>query len=200
MSDQEQLWQGQFGTSYHQRNKQTDRLGFWLDVLKQAPMRGIDSVLEVGAGQGDNLAALRLLNHRAKFTGCEINPAAAEAMRNRGFAVLEGSFLGHHVLPKADLVITRGFLIHVPEQDLMRTLKRMHDAANFYICIAEYYSPVRREIPYRGYANALWADDFALRLLKSFDDLKLLDYGFHYHLDGGHDLTWFLLEKRADVS
>jgi spore coat polysaccharide biosynthesis protein SpsF len=50
-------------------------------------------------------------------------------------------------------------------------------------------------INYRGNDNALWTDDFAKRIMELHPDLKLVRYGFKYHVDGGHDLTFFLLEK-----
>lgn len=195
MNSQEEFWQGQFGDSYHQRNHSTDRMGFWLEAL-QGVMTECSSVFEPGAGRGDNLVSLRIMNPTGRFTGLEVNHQACELMRKRALNVLEQPFNELKVMTKHDLVITRGFLIHVPDNALEATLYRLYQIAKKYICIAEYYSPERRQILYRGYENALWADDFALKLLRCYPDLKLKNYGFRYHLDGGHDLTWFLLEKK----
>jgi pseudaminic acid biosynthesis-associated methylase len=194
MSSQEDFWKGDFGNAYHQRNPTTDRMGFWLEAL-QGIVSEVTSVFEPGAGRGDNLASLRIMNPTGRFTGMEINAQACELMRKRGLNVLEGAFNELKVMTKHDLVITRGFLIHVPDAALDATLYRIHAIATKYICLAEYYSPERRQVAYRGYENALWLDDFALQMLKTYPDLKLKKYGFMYHLDGGHDLTYFLMEK-----
>ena len=201
MNEQERLWQGAFGNHYHLRNEFVDRRTFWELIIANIDFFGgsiapIKSVLEVGAGKGENLVALRELIPECCFTGAEINSLAAEIMRGKGFSVLEGA--ANSVLPSGgayDLVITRGFLIHVPSEDLCFTLKNLYAVSSRYICIAEYYSPVRREISYRGHAQALWTDDYTKRLMDLFPKLKLMAYAFCYHIDGGDDLTWFLLEK-----
>lgn len=198
MNEQEKLWHGQFGTAYHERNQPTDRLDFWTDALRSVHQR-IISAIEFGAGQGDNLAALRCLIPNGHLSGVEINPDAAAHMRRRKFHVINSSVHGIKQLVQRDLVLTRGFLIHVPPGELLSTYALMHRTAKKYICLAEYYSPQRRVVPYRGNENALWAADFAGELMQCYKDLKLIDYGFHYHLDGGDDLTWFLMEKAQEV-
>ena len=52
-------------------------------------------------------------------------------------------------------------------------------------------------LDYRGNKDKLFKRDFAGELISKYD-LKLVDYGFNYHLDTYHtndDSTWFLLEK-----
>jgi len=195
MNRQETLWHGDFGREYHLRNSQIDRAGFWNEILATGIDLPVASVLELGAGQGDNLSALRSLFPEAKLTGVDINPLAVELMRDRGFEAIEGSI--HSVkLPKADLVFTRGTLIHVQPNYLPRTYADIHAAALRYIVLAEYFSPEPREIPYRGKGAALWARDFMGDMLSQFSDLTLVDYGFVYK-GAGHDesLNWFLAEK-----
>jgi spore coat polysaccharide biosynthesis protein SpsF len=65
--------------------------------------------------------------------------------------------------------------------------------------LAEYYSPSRVEIKYRGHKNKLFKRDFAGEMLDQFSDLSLTDYGFVYHRDEfpQDDINWFLLEKAA---
>lgn len=195
MNEQEKLWKGEFGNAYHDRNHTQYRLDFWIRVLKQIPFE-IKSVLELGAGKGDNLAALHLLIPAGRFTGVEINAKAAESMRSRNISVIQGAIKDVKLtIPMHDLVLTRGLLIHIPEEDLPEIFSVMYMAAKRYICIAEYFSTQRREVNYRGYAGALWTDDYAGRLMDQYPGLKLRDYGFHYSRDGGQDLTWFLMEK-----
>lgn len=196
MNRQETLWHGDFGREYHMRNSRIDRVGFWREIVTAGLDGEIKSVLELGAGQGDNLSALReLLPESTTLTGVDINPLAVEIMRDHGLTAIEGS--AHSVkLPPSDLVVTRGFLIHVQPNYLPRTYADIHAAANRYIVIAEYFSPEPREIPYRGKGAALWARDFAGDMLAQFSDLVLVNYGFVYKGEG-HDesLNWFLLEK-----
>lgn len=196
MSDQEKLWSGQFGDSYHERNVAKSRLEFWTRVVGKIIM-GVNSVTEFGAGKGENLAALSTLCPTARFSAVEINKKACEHLADKGVTVFnQAANTIHRITPQQDLIISRGFLIHIPEFQLDDILTIMYRSSQRYICIAEYYSPERREINYRGYPNALWTDDYAGRLMKKYPrTLRLLDYGFSYHLDGGDDITWFLMEK-----
>lgn len=197
MNENERLWAGDFGNAYHARNKsQQSRMDFWSTAVGSV-LHHIKSVTELGAGCGDNLVAMRCLIPAGRYVGVEINHKACEVMKKRKLTVIEAAVTSALHIPSADLVITRGFLIHVPEHDLDTTLKLLYAASSRFICIAEYFSPVRREVVYRGYPSALWTDDYARRLMELFPNLKLLDYGFVYHSDGADDLTWFLLEKKS---
>jgi len=197
MNDQEKLWAGEFGNAYHERNALQYRLEFWLNVLRKVNDQPIQSVLEVGAGKGDNLRTLQTLYPEARYAAIEINVKACEAMRDLGITVFNcPSTTLNTVNPKQDLVISRGFLIHVPEQDLGATLRLLFTSSARYIFIGEYFSPERREIMYRGYPNALWADDYAGRMMAMYPGkLAIVDTGFAYSGNGGDDITWFLLEK-----
>jgi pseudaminic acid biosynthesis-associated methylase len=203
MNKQDELWQGKFGDQYHMRNVDKNRMAFWYDIIVNSILDDneiyIGSVLEFGAGKGDNLDALREIYSDLVLTGIEINHSAAEIMRHRGFNVIEGSAL-EVVPPEADLVITRGFLIHVAPENLPVMYQKIYDTSNKYICLAEYYSPEPRAISYRGNDEALWCRDFASDMMAQYPDLVLLDYGFDYRGDGGDDLTWFLLAKDSDDS
>lgn len=203
MNKQEKLWQSGFGTEYHQRNPFEDRTSFWADVLGEDVLRDAFSVLEPGAGKGENLCAIRGLREAGgiqmqdwQLTGIEVNKVAFEELRKQGIVAHNNAFLN---VPLDDnsynLVITRGFLMHVPTMALQATLAKIYNASSKYICLVEYYSPVRREVEYHGHGSALWLDDFAGKIMTMYPNLKLLDYGFKYHKDNGYDLTYFLLEK-----
>lgn len=204
MNKQEKLWQGAFGTEYHQRNKPENRMSFWSQILGPQVLRDAWSVLEPGAGKGENLTAIRdarmahleIAMDSNKLTGIEVNHTACEVMQGKGFTTHNDAFLNVRLDERFPLVLTRGFLIHVPTGALLPTLAKIYNASSRYICFAEYYSPVRREVAYHGHGSALWIDDFAGKLMEQYPDLKLLDYGFKYHKDqNGNDLTYFLLEK-----
>lgn len=204
MNKQEKLWQSGFGTEYHQRNQWEDRCVFWKDILGSDVLRDAHSVLEPGAGKGENLAAIRtlradglgILMNDWQLTGIEINKVAFEELREQKVIAHNRAFLDVPLDDKSySLVITRGFLMHIPSAALPATLAKLYNASSKYICIAEYYSPVRREVEYHGHGSALWLDDFAGKLMTMYPNLKLLDYGFKYRKDNGYDLTYFLMEK-----
>ena len=197
MSKQEELWAGKFGDDYHKRNELIDRKKFWIDVLQRLDTTNILTALEVGAGKGDNLRALDwyLLSIK-ELTGLELNKGACKVMQQSGFKVWNKAVLSASIVPRFDLVVTRGFLMHVPDADVSATLDRIYNWSKRYIILAEYYSPVRREVEYHGHGDALWIDDFAGKMLERYPDLKLIDYGFKYHRDGFGDETFFALEKK----
>lgn len=204
MNRNEKLWNGEFGTEYHDRNKFEDRTEFWCSVLGGEVLRDAYAVLEPGAGKGENLAAIHHARHEYldihmdndRMVGIEVNEAACNELRSRGFTGFNKPFLDMSFAGTFPLVITRGFLIHVPNTALAATLAGIYNASSKYICLVEYYSPARREVKYHGKDSALWVDDFAGKMMEMYPDLKLVDYGFKYYKDKqGYDLTYFLLEK-----
>jgi pseudaminic acid biosynthesis-associated methylase len=157
--------------------------------------------IEFGANVGDNLRAIRAIYPRCVVTGVEPNVAAAKKMAEVGAAYVGdihqfGKYRGSE---RFDLAFTRGVLIHIPPEALPETYDVIHQASKRWILIAEYYSPRREEIPYRGQLGLLWKGDFAGEMLDRHPDLRLVDYGFVYHRDPHFpqdDLTWFLMEKK----
>lgn len=204
MNKQEKLWASNFGTEYHKRNEFESRDQFWRDVLGDEVIKNAWSVLEAGAGKGENLEAIHNLRTNLfdirmcvdRLTGVDVNGVACKEMERRGFTAINKPLLDIVFDKQFELVLTRGFLIHVPKGALAPTLAKLYHASSRYICMAEYYSPVRREVEYHGMGSALWLDDFAGELMKMYGDLTLVDYGFKYHRDNGYDLTYFLLEKK----
>jgi pseudaminic acid biosynthesis-associated methylase len=191
MNSQEKLWAGTFGDAYHVRNSQKNRLMFWMRILGKCE---ISSALEIGAGQGDNLVALRTLFPMARLAGIEINRTAAEIIAQRGFAAVNAPAASSLPLPTYDLVYTRGLLIHLPDETLEDVFRLAYEKSTKYICFAEYFSTERREVDYRGFAGALWTDDFCRRFRETYPDVSLVDYGFDYENDC---LTWFLMEIKS---
>lgn len=196
MNEQQKLWAGDFGDAYHVRNAETSRYDLWYDALK-GYAANISTVFEPGAGKGDNLRAIHsiLWKHDCRMTGLDINKSACEAMERHGLLAFHGAFPKFQIDNRYDLVVTRGFLIHVPKVSLPATLDKIYELSNQYICLAEYYSPAHRRICYRGNRNAMWTGDFAGMLMKRHPDLRLLRTGFKYWQEGGCDETYFLMEK-----
>ncbi len=209
------LWAGEFGDRYTERNARDtfSDLLFWSRVLRHIRPR---SALEFGAGDGQNIAALQRLGV-GNLQAVEINESAARrALRNcappswccmarslpagiggEPAIIFVGDALSVAGLRPAELVLTKGFLIHVAPDNLQQMYERIYNHSTRYIALAEYYSPQPRMIPYRGQDNALWARDFAGEMLDRFPALRLIDYGFAYRRDVSpqDDVTWFLMER-----
>jgi pseudaminic acid biosynthesis-associated methylase len=204
-TEQEAFWAGQFGTEYISRNKSPELLASNLEFFARALKRaaGIASCVEFGANIGMNLRALKLLYPSLQARGIEINSDAARQLAELLGAenVFEGSIFDAPAEPKADLALIKGVLIHVNPDRLPDTYDRLHASTRRWVLVCEYYNPTPVAIPYRGHAERLFKRDFAGEMLDRFPALKLVDYGFAYRRDPAFpqdDITWFLMEKRAD--
>lgn len=205
-TDQENFWAGQFGDEYIDRNKSDQLLASNLDYFSKSLKlaSNIETVIEFGANIGMNLKALSLLRPGISLSGVEINKDAAkilEELIGEENTYLE-SILTFVPKKKSDLVLLKGVLIHINPDELDALYQIMYDASNKYILIGEYYNPAPVTISYRGHENRLFKRDFAGDILKKFNDVKLIDYGFAYKNDPSYpqdDITWFLMEKVSKV-
>lgn len=207
MNAQEQAWQGEFGNAYNLRSPGDEESNYEFFVRALVvnnrghyAWREIRSVVELGAGTGANLRALRRILPDADQTAVEINAEACRAMRlspSGPERIVQMSLLEWTPVTRWDLAFTKGVLIHIPPEHLPTAYAKLFEASARYILIAEYYNPKPIEIPYRGQTGLLWKRDFAGEMLDSFP-LRLLDYGFVYHRDPHpqDDINWFLFEKR----
>lgn len=201
-SEQEEFWTGSFGKEYAERNMNLVQnnvmlfdaaLEYTFDVRQG---HGLKTILELGAGTGQNIAALAQLTE-AELWAVELNKEAADHIAHGN--VIVGNVLDVEIPIKADLVLTKGLLIHIHPDELGKMYQRLYDLSNRYILIAEYYNPTPVMVEYHGEKDKLWKRDFAGELLHNFPDLELVDYGFVYHRDlyPQDDITWFLLEKKS---
>ena len=187
-------WAGRFGAEYAERNTgdAEARSDFFDDVVPYDM-----PVLELGCGRGVNLAALKLAGH-SSVRGVEVNPEAVALARAAGHDVLEGDAL-RVAPPAADLVLTSGFLIHVPPADLPLAYAQVAACARRYALLVEYHSPRPREVAYRDGVSC-WARDFAGEFLDAHPAFEYADAGFLWkraHAGAWDDVTWFLLERRT---
>lgn len=198
----EQLWRGDFGDTYTKRNiGLVERNVAFLARALSHVRHPIASALEFGCGTGQNIEALRRLMRLETADGIEINSEAASAAAAWCDCVYQTPVrewrrpetVGHW-----DLVLSKGFLIHVPPDQLPNVYAQMFDASGRYILLAEYYNPVPVEVEYRGALGRMWKRDFATEFLGRFPSLRVVDYGFCWRYDPWpqDDLTYFLLEKR----
>ena len=202
LNEQEKFWLGKFGNQYVNRNFKKNRVSnrkyFFKKVLKK--QKSIKSILEFGCNQGLNLKALHLANSKNKLSGVDINYNAIKKLNKCGkykyYFVSATKFTSKN---KYDLTFCKGLLIHVNPNQLHQVYKNLYKYSKKFILIAEYYSPQPTKIKYRGHNNKLFKRDFAGEMLKKYKNLKLVDYGFHYHGDKngeGDDDNWFLLKKK----
>jgi pseudaminic acid biosynthesis-associated methylase len=197
---QEEFWAGEFGDSYISRNESENLLAsniaLFADIfssLDNVPL----SVMELGANIGMNIKAIQRLSPGAQFTGIEINKQASEILSETGCEVIESSIMDAVTSKKFDFVFSKGVMIHLMQDQLVPTYKKMYEWSNRFILIAEYYNPTPVTIPYRGNSDRLFKRDFAGEFLDLFPDVVLRDYGFAYHRGTypQDDINWFLLEK-----
>lgn len=200
---QESLWAGRFGTEYTARNREdlmvASNTAFFAKVFGSL-YSPIHSLVEFGAGGGDNLRAIKKLLPKLRMTAVEINSAAVKQLRDiKNVDVVHESIIGLTLKKTFDFVLIKGVLIHIDPNELANVYTMLYDASNKYICIAEYYNPTPVEVIYRRHAGVLFKRDFAGEMLDAHRDLHLVSYGFTYHRDENFyydDTTWFLLAKK----
>lgn len=197
----EEFWKN--NNNYHSRQREAGSVEnnkvFFADILNRSiplisdsgEVNNLESILELGAGEGKNIEALNYLLPTVKYKSVEINPDAASHI-DQG-EVYIGSVLANPFT--ADLVLTKGLLIHIDPMEIGKIYDVVYKAANKYILLCEYYCPRHEEVLYRGEKGRLWRNDFAGDMMDIYPDLSLVDYGFTYHRDGQDDITWFLMEK-----
>lgn len=196
MNRNEQFWKGDFGDEYAKRNVGLVENNTALFARIMAMTDGVESIIEMGCGTGQNLQALHNLMPAMHLIGVEINEGAAK--RCKVGEIHQRAILDPELQITADMAMTKGVLIHQHPDELPAVYRKLYTSARRYVLVAEYYNPTPVEVPYRGHAGVLWKRDFAGEMIDAFPDLTLVDYGFAYHRAPfpQDDLTWFLMEKR----
>lgn len=193
------FWDGAFGDEYNQRNMGLVWTNTALFAKAMARANRVRSVIEFGAGTGQNLRAIHRLLPKAALTAVEIN-AQARAEILPGIEISADSITNFGPKDRTwDLVLTKGLLIHVPPEQLPQAYSKLYECASRYILLCEYHAPQVTMIPYRGHEHRLWKRDFASELLQTYPDLEVVDYGFQWKGDPNwpqDDITYFLLGKR----
>ena len=205
---QDAFWTDEYAEDYRSKNSEFDnelgRKG-WAKILEKADLIE-KTYLEVGCNIGRNLDQLSLLDPELTPSAIEINSKALDYVRSRH--ALQRSFCGpaqEASFPGAffELVFTCGVLIHVPPEDLLDVMKKMHGWTSKYIVIAEYFNRTPVSIEYQGRPNLLFKRDFGAMFADSFD-VRLVDYGFLwgkiFDAAGFDDITWWLFEKNVTSS
>lgn len=197
MNRNEEFWKGDFGNEYAKRNVGKVEANIALFSRIMAMTDGVESILELGCGTGQNLRALSTIMPGTTLVGAEINEQAAK--QAKWGEIHQRAILDPQLQITCDMAFTKGVLIHQHPDELPAVYQKLYASARKYILVAEYYNPAPVEVPYRGHEGVLWKRDFAGELLDTFPDLKLVGYGFTYHRDQfpQDDLTWMLLSKET---
>ena len=206
---QAQVWQGEFGREYTDRNtldleemnrlwsanyglsrRDVNRL-FLRDIPKDA------SFLEVGCNVGNQLLQLQELGY-TNLSAVEVQPYAVEIAQSRleDVSIRQGSALSlPYESDSFDVVFTSGVLIHIAPQDLPRAMEEIHRCTKTYIWGAEYYAPDVERVNYRGHDGLLWKMDYAKRYLQEFKDLEVVREQHLPYLQNQNVDTVFLLRQ-----
>ncbi len=201
-TEQEEFWAGDFGNDYISRNISEEYLASNLNFFSKAfnQLDKPSSLIEFGANAGMNLRSIKLLSPKINLFGIEINKQAADKLS--GFIgkenVFNGSIYDYEPVAKFDVSLIKGVLIHINPEMLPVVYEKLYQSSKKYLLICEYYNPSPVAITYRGHSDRLFKRDFAGEMLDTYQDLKLVDYGFCYKRDKAFpqdDITWFLLEK-----
>jgi spore coat polysaccharide biosynthesis protein SpsF len=195
----ESLWAGEFGDAYIERNPVVDqrRDRFWTELLGAYPIR---STLEVGCGQGANLAPISRILEPADVWGIDVNRTALERARvnapgtNTVLSVARRLPLRDGLV---DLAFTIGVLIHQPEASLPLVLAEIVRCSSRFVLWGEYHASSTEEVPYHGEAGALYRRDYGRIYHELFPELTVCREGFLDADDGFDRVTWQLLEKPA---
>jgi pseudaminic acid biosynthesis-associated methylase len=199
---QEHFWAGEFGDAYIGRNNSEQLLASNINFFSTALRRlgKLASCIEFGANVGMNLRSLKMLFPGALMQGIEINSSAVMELAQviGSDNVHNCSVFDVNITRKAQLSFTKGLLIHINPDHLEDVYKKLYEASERFILVAEYYNPSPVAIPYRGHDERLFKRDFAGEMLEKYPDLTLVDYGFSYRRDPAFpqdDINWFLMEK-----
>ena len=193
----EQLWAGEFGDAYVERNTApvAARGRFWRQVQEQFPA---EQILEVGCAHGEELDHLSRLVDPAGLFGLDINTLAlAEARRRVPAAKLVKSAARY--LPFADrsfdTVFTIGLLIHQPDDSLPHVMREIARCSRRWVMCGEYFAEETTDINYRDRPGILFKRDYGRLYPEHVPSLELRHTQELTQAETGFDrVTWHVLE------
>jgi pseudaminic acid biosynthesis-associated methylase len=192
----EQLWSGEFGDQYVERNRDfAVREAFWADLLSSISCQ---RVLEVGCNLGGNLQWIAQNLPPQEVYGVDVNLKALRQLR-AAVPDVNAIWSAGRELPFRDgwfdLVFTFGVLIHQPDDTLPLMMAEMVRTSRRYVLCGEYFATQTEEVPYRGEQAALFRRDYGGLFGRLFPELELKREGFLSKNEGWDDITWWLFEK-----
>lgn len=194
----EELWAGEFGAAYADRNRSLDerRAAFWTGLLQRHPIR---SVLEVGCGQGGNLAPIARVLEPADVWGVDLNLTALARARENAPGINVVTARARRLPFRdglVDLAFTVGVLIHQPDESLPAVMTELVRCSLRYVLWAEYHAPTSESVPYHGQDGALFRRDYGALYARHHPELSVVEEGFLEKAQGFDRVTWQLLERR----
>jgi len=193
----EQLWGGEFGNSYIDRNKSAgdNRAAFWQAILDEFP---VNRVLEVGCNIGGNLRWIAEHLEPQDVYGIDVNMKALDEV-HRILPGVNALYSPARELPFRDhwfdLVFTMGVLIHQPLDALPIVMTEVVRCSRRYVLCCEYFAPKPTEVAYRGQTGALFKLDFGGLYQRLYPHLRLAKKGFLSKAEGWDDVTYWMFEK-----
>lgn len=193
----EQLWSGEFGDAYVERNRAAgvNRDRFWRPFLASHP---VERVLEVGCNLGANLKWIAEVMPGRSTYGVDVNEKALAIVRS-ALPAVNAVYSTARELPFRDgyfdLVFTMGVLIHQPLEGLDQVMAEIVRCSRRYVLCVEYFASEPVEVPYRGERGALHKLDFGARYLECSADLKLVERRPVGKDEGCDDCELWLFEK-----
>ena len=193
----EELWAGDFGDAYVDRNAPTveSRRGFWQRIIEEFPAR---RVLEVGAATGTNLRVLSEWVPAHDLWGADLNEAALAAMGDVAPGA-NGVWSVARELPFRDrwfdLTFTVGLLIHQPDATLPLVMNELVRTSRRWVMWAEYHADDDTEVQYRGLDGVLFKRDYGRLYQDLFPELTLRAEGFLTKEEGFDRVTWQVFER-----
>lgn len=191
----EDLWAGDFGEEYRQRNRAVGggRDRFWKWFLATYPA---SKVLEVGCNNGANLQWI--IAPGREVVGVDISAPALRELRERLPDVTAVQAPARDLpFPDAsfDLVFTAGVLIHQPPATLPVVIEQLVRVSRRYVLALEYWAAEEEEVPYHGEVGALFKRDYGSIIRTLAPDLKPVESGYLDAEEGWDRITWWLFEK-----
>lgn len=193
----EQLWSGDFGDAYTDRNHDSyaRRDEFWRKFLAGKDCKRI---LEVGCNVGGNLRGISQYAPAVGVHGVDVNEKALAELRSNSPSI-NAQWATARSLPYRDgwfdLVFTMGVLIHQPDSTLPLVMSEMVRCSRQWILAGEYFAKGNEAVPYRGHNGALFKRDYGTIFRDLFGDLDLVESGFLSRDDGWDDITWWLFRR-----
>jgi pseudaminic acid biosynthesis-associated methylase len=194
----EQLWSGEFGDAYVERNRAAGNIRepFWQQMLAEC---GAQTVLEVGCNIGANLRWIAALRPPQQVYGVDINLKALNELR-RTLPDVNAMWSPGRELPFRDrwfdFVFTMGVLIHQPDSTLPLVMAEIVRCSRRYVLCGEYFAEQTTEVPYRNQTGALFKRNYGRVYQELFPELRLSRQGFLSRDEGWDDLTYWVFEKQ----
>jgi pseudaminic acid biosynthesis-associated methylase len=193
----EQLWGGDFGDAYVERNRDAwkQREAFWRGLLAEVT---VVRVLEVGCNVGANLYWIASQVKPDNVFGVDVNLKALAELRQQ-MPEVNALYSPGRELPFRDrwfdLTFTMGVLIHQPESTLPLVMAEVVRCSRRYVLCGEYFAEETVEVPYHEQRGALFKRDYGRIYQQLFPELQLRKTGFLGRDDGWDDVTYWLFEK-----